>query len=184
MTFIPSSLKVRRAPLPLRTSFFKTREREKTSSIGVQYVGTLADPRFTANDIDAIHCARGAFGVNFHYIIRLDGTVEIGRNPRTISTRTRNWFAQQEGIAIGLIGGFDEEARRVQTTTPEQARAVELLIQAIADALNTPLEIHDGRERWSASDFQTDDEIMAALDADADAQEANMLDGHNCPNLT
>ena len=35
---------------------------------------------FTANDIDQWHRQRGMDGIGYHYVIRIDGTIERGRD--------------------------------------------------------------------------------------------------------
>lgn len=46
---------------------------------------TRAGQNITAADIDCWHRARGFWSIGYHYVIRLDGTIEPGRDvtPRT-----------------------------------------------------------------------------------------------------
>lgn len=126
----------------LRTDMFKTMERPETTGVFVAYTRTIADPRIDAAFFDTIHCQRGYFGGLWHYVVRLDGTVEIGRGPRTISSYSSDSFYAETQIYIGIVGGRDFDTGDFkQTVTPEQDAAVEELIQAIANALNVELEV-------------------------------------------
>lgn len=163
---------------------FRSLPREVTRSLSIQFTGTLPDPRIDANALDHFDCVAGAFGCLWHFVVRTNGVIEIGRDPRSRTSRTRNHWTRVEAIHIGVVGGFNEEGERVQSTTPEQAVAIEALMVEAATALNTPLEVHDGRSSWTRADYKTDLEIAAEQDAMFDAQEATSLDGHStCPSL-
>jgi len=147
-------------------------DREVTKSINIQFTGTAPDHRIDAAFLDHFDCVHGAFGIQWQYVVRMDGTVEIGRDPRTRSSRTRSPFAHTEALHIGVVGGYNQETgERVQTTTAAQARAIEELLQSCADALNTPLEVFDGRERWASEGYRTDLEIAEGQDAELDRLE-------------
>lgn len=167
-------MQVRRAACNLRTELFPTLPRESTESLSIAYTNTAADPRIDAAAIDAFDAQKSVFGILFHYVIKIDGTIEIGRDPRTRSTRTRNHAATMSAIHVGVVGGLDPETGdRAQTTTPEQEGAVEWLMQKLADTLNVPLEVHDARERWTveARRDHAESEAEAALEATLDAAE-------------
>jgi len=172
-------MQISRAALPLRTEAFPTLPREITRSVSLQYTGTAPDPRIDANALDYFDSCRGALGCFWHYLVRIDGRVEIGRNPRAISTRTASYAATNEAIHVGIVGGYDPETgERCDTITPEQAVAVEELLQALADALNVPLEVHEAHLSWTkdAARLDREAELEAELEADLDAIEGSPPD--------
>lgn len=164
-------MQVRRASSPLRTELFPPLHREVTRSFSIAYTGTAPDPRIDAAALDEFDAADGYFGCSFHYVVKLDGVIEIGRDPRTRTSRTRNHFAKTEAIHIGVVGGYDQKTgRRMASTTVEQENSVEELMQAIADALRVPLEVHDSRENWTRR------EERDAMIAEAEQVEEERMD--------
>lgn len=143
------ALEIRRAASPLRTELFTSQLRDETDSISVQYSGTAADPRIDAAALDYFDAKRGFFGASFHYVIKIDGTIEVARNPRSRTARTRNYAARSRAIHVAVVGGYNAETgRRLHTTTNAQEAALEALYQLLADTLGVPLTIYDGRENW------------------------------------
>jgi len=88
----------------------------------------------------------GYFGCVWHFIVKTDGSIETGRDPRTISS-VGNRANQPEQIVIGVVGGLSLEGDLVANHTPEQDASVEWLLQTVADTLNVPLLITDDREK-------------------------------------
>ena len=145
----------------LRTDFFKTRERPSTQSLWVRYTNTVNDPRIDAAFLDPLDSKKGYFGLTYHYIIRTNGHIEIGRDPKTISSVGKRHL-QPSQIVIGIVGGLsfgvsgpspaakrhpsDISVQQAANETPEQEAALEWLMQALADTLNCELEVTDARE--------------------------------------
>jgi N-acetylmuramoyl-L-alanine amidase len=131
--------------LRLRTSLFKTRERDQTTSIFLSYINSPPEPRICANVIDQYDCHKGSFGIGWHFLVRMDGTIEQGRDLMTIAAHPRNpWHLQQTCISIGVVGGRNAETFEVENTlTPEQDESIEWLMQHLADELQVPLEVED-----------------------------------------
>jgi len=140
---------IRPAACRLRTDAFSTREREVTTGINFSYTNTIADSRIDAAAMDCEDCCKGYFGVSFHYVILIDGSVEIGRNPRTISSRGRSPLRRLDTLFVGVVGGLNfETGKREDTITEAQREAVANLEQAIADILQTPLDVIDFTVEW------------------------------------
>ena len=51
----------------------------KIDSVIIHCSATKAGMDFSVADIDRWHRARGMNGIGYHYVVRLDGTVEKGR---------------------------------------------------------------------------------------------------------
>ena len=60
-------------------------------SIIVHCSATKAGQDFTAADIDCWHRERGFNGIGYHYVIRLDGKLEKGRDVSLAGAHCRGW---------------------------------------------------------------------------------------------
>ena len=156
---------VQRAPFRLRTDAFRTCPRGTTKGIYTCYLGTPSDPRLDVNDIDRLHGATGRFGVAVHYVIQIDGTIQIARHPMTISAFGPHRLRHSH-IAVGLVGGRDQDTGKQETSmTPEQREALEWLYQSLADALQVPLDVTE----WLGEKQDPEVELEVRLAAEADA---------------
>lgn len=76
----------------------------------------------TAAQIDDMHRARGWRCIGYHYIIRLDGTVERGR---AISQPGAHCYGHNaHSIGIAYVGGIDETGTARDTRTPAQKESL------------------------------------------------------------
>ena len=81
----------------------------------------------TAKDIDLWHRQRGFNGIGYNYIIRLDGTVEEGRDVNKIPSHVKGY--NKESIGICYIGGIDKNTLQPKDTrTPAQKEALKKLL--------------------------------------------------------
>ena len=120
------------------------RENDTSPNVHVSPTNTLADARIDARFICGLDAARGYFSCTYHYLIRTNGVIEIGRDPNRITTRVRTGDAHKS-ILIGIVGGLTDTGRLEDTTTAAQEVALEELLQAIADGLNVEIEVNDRR---------------------------------------
>lgn len=86
-----------------------------------------------ASDIDKMHKERGFACIGYHYVIDLDGTVEIGRplpkdgahcNTAGLSGKSYN----KHSIGICYVGGLDRDGNPADTRTPAQKVALDDLV--------------------------------------------------------
>lgn len=75
---------------------------------------TRAGQNITAADIDCWHRARGFWSIGYHYVIRLDGTIEPGRDVTLDGAHCMGW--NQRFIGICYVGGLDKEGRPADHT--------------------------------------------------------------------
>ena len=140
---------IRPAACRLRVDAFPTREREATNGINVSYTNTIADERIDAAAMDYFDSCKGFLGCSFHYVVMLDGTVEIGRDPKTLSSRGRNVIRRRDTLFVGVVGGLNSDTgKRQDTVTDAQRTAIAELEQAIADTLDKPLAVIDFTVGW------------------------------------
>ena len=77
---------------------------------------------FDVNDIREWHLQRGFTDVGYHYVIKLDGTIQDGRDIRTIGAHCKGYNYGSVGIVY--VGGLDEEGKGKDTRTNEKKRIV------------------------------------------------------------
>lgn len=97
-------------------------------SIIVHCSATKAGRDFTAADIDRWHRERGFNSIGYHYVIRLDGKLEKGRDVALSGAHCKGW--NERSVGICYIGGLDENGRPADTRTNAQKR---VLYQMIMD---------------------------------------------------
>ena len=91
---------------------------------------------------------RGWSDVGYHYLIRLDGTIEVGRPLHKQGAHTRGHNGDSIGIAYA--GGL-HQGEPTDTLRPVQERAFITLCHALRQVLCRPLVLHGHREFSSKS---------------------------------
>lgn len=98
-------------------------------TIIVHCSATKAGKDFTAADIDRWHQERGFNGIGYHYVIRLDGRIEKGRDVAMVGAHCKGWNGRSIGICY--IGGLDAAGHPADTRTGAQKRVLYELIQEL-----------------------------------------------------
>ena len=96
----------------------------KIDSVIIHCSATKAGMDFSVADIDRWHRAQGMNGIGYHYVVRLDGTVEKGREVEVAGAHCLGWNGRSIGICYigGLDGGFLREAWKKRETLPIHGR--------------------------------------------------------------
>lgn len=81
---------------------------------------------FTVSDIDSWHKARGFKKIGYHYIIRIDGSIQAGRSEAEIGAHCTGH--NRDSIGVCYIGGLDNKERPKDTRTEAQKRALKALL--------------------------------------------------------
>ena len=81
----------------------------------------------SARQIDAWHRARGWQMIGYHFVIRRDGSIEVGRPADMVGAHTSGQNAHSLGICYE--GGLDEMGKPADTRTPEQKAALLALLR-------------------------------------------------------
>lgn len=104
----------------------------KITHIVVHYSATFEDQNLTRDDIDVMHKVRGWRKVGYHYVIRRDGTVEVGRAEHEVGAHVGG---QNTGkIGICCIGGLNRATgpnKGVDNRTPVQTAELIALIREL-----------------------------------------------------
>lgn len=85
----------------------------------------------TAKMVDAWHRERGWSGIGYHYLVLLDGTVEVGRPEWKIGSHCKGYNGHSIGIAYA--GGLDASGHSADTRTPGQKEALRKLIARLRE---------------------------------------------------
>lgn len=84
----------------------------------------------TAADINKMHIARGFKKIGYHYVVRLDGTVEMGRKENEIGAHAKGYNANSIGVCY--VGGLASDGKTPKDTrTPAQKSALKKLLHTL-----------------------------------------------------
>jgi N-acetylmuramoyl-L-alanine amidase len=121
----------------LRTDLFQTVARTDTRVIAVR--DTLTPPKQStdAYEIDTAHCRQGRLGIGYHFLILIDGTIQLCRRIATCGSHSKH--LDDISVAIGVVGGITEDGDRASTRNPEQE-------QSLADLTRVVQEIYPDAE--------------------------------------
>jgi len=101
----------------------------KITEIIVHCTATPAGRDVSAADIDRWHRERGFRCIGYHYVVRLDGRVERGREENAMGAHCAGHNAASIGVAY--VGGTDAHGIADDTRTPEQRRALLDLLRSL-----------------------------------------------------
>lgn len=88
-------------------------------------------------DIDAAtikrwHLAQGWSDIGYHFVIRIDGTIEHGRAENVAGSHVQGFNTGSIGVVY--IGGLDPQGRTKDTRTPAQKAAMARLVRELVKA--------------------------------------------------
>ncbi len=90
---------------------------------------TRCNKRFTPEQLEAAHVARGFNGCGYHYYVTRDGMVHRMRPLQLVGAHVKNYNAHSIGVCYE--GGLDENGRPKDTRTPEQKAFLYLLVEQL-----------------------------------------------------
>lgn len=108
-------------------SFSSLTPREGTNRIVIHHTGNPYDDDLSAEQIHASHQAQGWAGIGYHFVIRKDGSIELGRPDWSIGAHAYGF--NSDSIGIHVCGNFDQAE-----PTKAQLDALPQLIADICDA--------------------------------------------------
>ena len=90
------------------------------------------DQQSSAAQIDSWHRQRGFhLGIGYHYVIRRDGTLEMGRLEYMVGAHCKNH--NQHSIGVCYEGGLDIRGYPDDTRTPQQRETMRQLINELRE---------------------------------------------------
>ena len=108
-------------------SFGSLMPREVTNKIVIHHTGNPCDDDLSAEEIHASHQAQGWAGIGYHFVIRKDGSIELGRPDWSVGAHAYGF--NSDSIGIHVCGNFDQAE-----PTKAQLDALPQLIADICDA--------------------------------------------------
>lgn len=82
--------------------------------------------------------------IGYHFVVRLDGSVETGRPITRPGAHARGH--NKDSIGICYVGGLDAGGHPKNTMTREQRSSINRICRALCMVLNQPLTLHGHRE--------------------------------------
>ena len=98
----------------------------KIKQIVIHCTATKEGKDYTVKDVDRWHKERGWKGIGYHFLIRLDGDIEVGRPIEAIGAHVKNF--NKESIGIVYVGGLDKNNKPKDTRTEAQKDALHGLL--------------------------------------------------------
>lgn len=104
----------------------------RITEIIIHCTATKEGKDFTVDDIRRWHRERGFDDCGYHFVVRLDGTVEQGRPIAVAGAHCKGHNANSIGIAY--VGGLDKDGRPKDTRTAAQRDALLCLVWRVKQA--------------------------------------------------
>ena len=104
--------------LPLRLKASK----RTITDIVVHCTATRAWQDFDVDDIRRMHKAQGWADIGYHYLVKLDGTIQQGRDVDIIGAHVSGHNAHSIGVVY--VGGLDNQGKAKDTRTENQKCAL------------------------------------------------------------
>lgn len=139
--------------------------KRKIEEIIVHCSATAEGADFGAADIDRWHRSRGFRGIGYHYVVRLDGSVETGRPIENQGAHCKGHNASSVGVCY--IGGCASDGKTPKDTRTEAQRAALLRLLRRLKGYWPSARIHGHR------DFA----VKACPSFDATVEYANLKGG-------
>lgn len=98
-------------------------------------------------EIDVLHKKRGFKEIGYHYVIRINGVIEIGRDISKIGAHTTGYNTGSIGICY--VGGLDKNGKIKDTRTYQQKNALYQLVKKL-------MEIYPIKEVKGHRDYSPD----------------------------
>jgi len=109
------------------------RARDTTDQIVVHHTGNPTDDDLSAAEIDASHKARGWTCIGYHYVIRKDGTVELGRPDWAVGAHA--YGNNSYTIGVHVCGNFEETE-----PTDAQIESLAMLLANLCTDYSLPID--------------------------------------------
>lgn len=116
----------------LAAKFSIKKSRRKIYGIVIHCTATKAGVDLNTDDVRRIHKAQGWADIGYHYLIRIDGRIENGRDVDLIGAHVSGYNAHTIGVCY--VGGLDEKGNPADTRTPNQKASLISLLKMLRAA--------------------------------------------------
>ena len=103
--------------------------RKETDYIVIHSSHTKPNADISIRDVDEWHRKRGLLKVGYHFFIKREGKIEIGRNPNEIGAHTKEY--DPNSISICLAGGLNTRGIVAPDYAKEQIESLFVLIRTL-----------------------------------------------------
>lgn len=100
--------------------------------IVVHCTATREHQDFCASDIDDWHKQRGWAGIGYHYVVKLDGTIQRGRPEVKRGAHVKGHNTHSIGVVY--VGGLDKNRTPKDTRTDAQKHSLRKLLKDLKSA--------------------------------------------------
>jgi N-acetyl-anhydromuramyl-L-alanine amidase AmpD len=105
----------------------------KIDMIVIHCSATEAGKDYGVDEVREWHKSRGFNDIGYHYLIRIDGTVEKGRNITVTGAHAKGY--NRRSIGICYVGGL-KDSKPYDTRTPEQIKSMNIIVKNLKDCFN------------------------------------------------
>lgn len=99
------------------------------NSIIIHCTATKQLAHINVNDVRRWHRERGLSDIGYHYLILVDGTIEVGRPLSAVGAHCKGHNAHSIGICY--VGGLNDKGKPADTRTPAQREAMRSLLTSL-----------------------------------------------------
>ena len=107
--------------------------RDITDMIVIHHTGNPTDDDLSAEEINESHQDQGWVGIGYHYVIRKDGTVELGRPDWAMGAHA--YGENSHTIGVHVCGNFE-----IGEPTGAQIESLAMLIATVSDDYGLPID--------------------------------------------
>lgn len=125
----------------------------KINRIIIHCSATKEGQDYDVEDITRWHLANGWNGCGYHFVIKLDGTIQRGRAIEKAGAHTKDF--NKDSIGVCYIGGCDKNGKPKDTRTEAQKESLYCLVKVLKDLYSvneikghrdySPDKNHDGK---------------------------------------
>jgi len=95
----------------------------------IHCAATVEGKDLSASDIKKWHLKRGWSDIGYHFVVKLDGSIEEGRPMERQGAHAKGY--NKNSIGICYIGGLDENKKPKDTRTPAQKESLDNLLSIL-----------------------------------------------------
>ena len=104
----------------------KFKKRTRTDAIVIHCSASQNKPSIDRATIAQWHRSRGFMDIGYHFVIKTEGDVEVGRDIDVVGSHVQGHNSSTIGIC--MVGGVDEANRPTNNFTPEQMNSLRKLV--------------------------------------------------------
>ena len=110
----------------------------------IHATATLPGQDIGVEEVNRWHKARGWKGCGYHYLVRLNGTLEAGRALWEVGAHCKG--ENGDSIGIAYVGGLDDDGNPADTLFGCQRQTIQNLLDSLAVVLHKDLQIFGHRD--------------------------------------